>query len=153
MDLKPYLLTFINLWPPFLFTGIKVEKMSKDYRHLVVKLKLRFYNANYVGTQFGGAIFSMADPFYMVMLLNNLGPEYSVWDKSASIRYVKPGKTDLIAEFLITEQDLDSIRTTLQNQEKMEWNRKVIIKDKNGELIAEVDKTLSIKKRDTKKKD
>lgn len=146
MRTRSYLLPFINLWPPFLFAGIKILQTSKDYRQMTVRLKLRFWNSNYVGTQYGGSMFSMTDPFYMLMLLQNLGSKYSVWDKSASIRYLKPGRSDLFAEFKLTEDDLKTIQTTLENQDKMEWNRTIEIKDKNGELIAAVDKVLSIKK-------
>lgn len=146
MDLKSFFLSFINLWPPFLFAGIKVIKISKDYRYISVKLKLRFWNSNYVGTQYGGSMFSMADPFYMIMLIQNLGKGYSVWDKSAAIKYLKPGKTDLIAVFILSEEDIYHIKSTLDRQEKMEWNRKIEIKNETGDLIAEIDKTLSIKK-------
>ncbi len=151
MNIKPYILHFINLWPPFLFSGIKIVKISNDYRHFIVKLKLRFWNSNYVGTQYGGSMFSMSDPFYMMMLINNLGPNYSVWDKSASIRYIKPGRTDLIVEFLLSETDLQEIRSSLETQSKMEWHRTVQIRDAHGELIAEVDKVLSIKNKNFNK--
>lgn len=150
MKIIHFLLRFWNFWPPFFFSGIKLIKRTKDYRHVIVKLKLRFWNANYVGTQYGGSMFSMADPIYMVMLIQNLGPEYVVWDKAATIRYLKPGRTDLTAEFNLSDDDLALITSTLQLQDKMEWNRKVQIKDKNGEIVAEVDKILSIKKRNKK---
>lgn len=145
-SIKQRLLYFWNLWPPFLFAGIKA-KPSKDYRYVKVKLKLRFWNANYLGTQYGGSIFSMTDPFYMIMLIKNLGPGYSVWDKSASINYLKPGRTDLFAEFQLSEEDLQSIRTAIQEVGKIDWTRRIEIKDKNGALIAEVEKVLSIKRR------
>lgn len=148
MNLRPYLLSlFINFWPPFLFTGIKIVKRTKDYRHLIVKLKLRFWTANYVGTQYGGSMFSMTDPFYMLMLIKNLGHEYVVWDKAAKISYLKPGKTDLTAEFILTEEDLADIRKTVKEQGRMIWIRKVEIKDKNQEIVAEVEKVISIKLR------
>lgn len=147
MSYKSLLLRFINLWPPFLFSGIKVTKRSKDYRSITVKLKLRFWNANYVGTQYGGAMFSMTDPFYMLMLILNLGPAYTVWDKSAKIRYLKPGRSDVTAEFQLTEEDLASIRTAVQQQGKIEWTRTIQIKDNKGDIIAEVDKVISIKKK------
>jgi acyl-coenzyme A thioesterase PaaI-like protein len=147
MKLDRFKLRFLNYWPPFFFAGIRVTRITQDIRHIQVKLKLRFWNANYVGTQYGGSIFSMTDPFYMLMLINNLGSEYSVWDKSATIRYLKPGRTDLTAEFLLTEEDLDSIRKNVHENGKMYWIRKIEVKDLNGELIADVDKTLSIKKK------
>lgn len=136
-----------NFWPPFLFSGIKVIKISKDCRDILVKLKLHFWNANYVGTQYGGAMFSMTDGFYMIMLKVNLGEEYSVWDKAATIRYLKPGRTDVTAAFHLSEEDLAQIRQTVQEQGRMEWLRKVPIQDVQGELVAEVEKVISIKKR------
>lgn len=136
-----------NYWPPFFFAGIALEKISPDYRHVCVKLKLRFWNSNYVGTQYGGSIFSMTDPFYMVMLIQNLGHEYIVWDKAAQIKYLKPGRTDLTAEFQFTEEDLQFIRSSVQKQGKLDWTRKVEVKDLNGVIVAEVDKVIQIKSR------
>lgn len=147
MHLKRYLLRLWNLWPPFLFCGIKIIKRTQDDRHIVVKLKLRFWNSNYLGTQYGGAMFSMVDPFYMVMLINNLGSKYTVWDKSANIQYLRPGRTDLITEFRLTEEDLASIRKTVDEHGKMNWVRTVEIKDKEGLIVAEVEKVISIKRK------
>lgn len=152
MNLKLKLLRLMNFWPPFFFTGIKIEKISKDYRHIQVKLKLRFWNANILGTQYGGSIYSMADPFYMAMLMKNLGPKYSIWDKSACIRFLKPGRFDLYAEFILSEEDIDAIHKNLEDNQKLEWTRKIDIKDKEGTLIAEVDKVISIKKKSCIKK-
>jgi hypothetical protein len=147
MRIKDRLLRFWNFWPPFLFSGIKVEKTTKDYRHIVVRLKLRFWNANFVGTQYGGLIFSMTDPFYMIMLIKNLGKSYVVWDKSAHIKYLRPGKTDLIAEFRLSEDELRQIRQHVQEHGKLEWTRTVEVKDLHGEIVAEVHKVISIKTR------
>jgi acyl-coenzyme A thioesterase PaaI-like protein len=147
MSFREHFLSVWNFWPPFLFTGIKIIKRSKDYRHVVAKLKLRFWSANFVGTQYGGSIFSMTDAFYMVMLMKNLGPEYIVWDKSATIRYLKPGRTDVTAEFLLTDEDLETIKKEVAKTGKTHWLRKVEIKDADGNVIAEVDKTISIRKR------
>lgn len=145
--MKKYLLQFINLWPPFLFSGIKVVELSKDFRHAKVQLKLRFWNANYVRTQYGGALFSMTDPFYMLMLIENLGSDYAVWDKSATICYLRPGRTDVFAEFHLSEEELSKIYEQLAIKSSLEWTRTVQIKDKQGELIAEVYKVISIKKK------
>ncbi len=147
MNIREVMLRLWNLWPPFLFSGIRVKILSKDYRHVRTILKLRFYSANYVGTQYGGSLFSMTDPIYMIMLMKNLGPEYTVWDKEATIRYLKPGRTDVTAEFLLSDEDLTAIRAAVQAQGRLVWQRTIPIKDKNGEIIAEVDKTLSIKKK------
>jgi acyl-coenzyme A thioesterase PaaI-like protein len=141
------MLKFWNFWPPFFFTGVKIQKVSPDYRTLTAKLKLRFWNANYVGTAFGGSMFVLADPFYMVMLMRNLGHEYSVWDKSANIRFLKPGRTDLFADFLLTDEDLAQIKTEVSEKGKIEWRRTIEIKDKEGVIVAEVEKVISIKRK------
>lgn len=147
MNLKQHLLRFWNLWPPLLFSGIKIQHISPDFRHIKVKLKLRFWNANYVGTAYGGSIFSMTDAFFMVMLLKNLGNEYIVWDKAASIKYLKPGKTDLHVEYKVSQEDIDAIKAYLEAEEKMDWQRQVIVHDANGEHIADVTRILYIRKR------
>lgn len=147
MDIKRRFSGLWNWWPPFLFSGIVIQHISPDFRQIRVKLKLRFWNANYVGTAYGGSLFSMADPFYMIMLIENLGKGYSVWDKSAQIFYLKPGKTDVFAQFQLSEEDILSIRAELALQEKMDWKRTIEIKDTHHQVIAKVEKTLSIKKR------
>lgn len=148
MGYKKHLLRFLNLWPPFLCNGIKIVEKSPDYRHMIVKLKLRFWNANYVGTQFGGLLFTLTDPFYMVMLLQNLGEDIIVWDKAATIEYLKPGRSDVTAEFTLTEEDIQFIKQTLDAQEKMLWNRRIEIKDAENTVIATVDKVIYIRKKD-----
>lgn len=145
MNVRDTLLRFWNFWPPFFFSGIKVEEQSPDFRHIIVRLKLRFWNANFLGTQYGGLIFSMTDPFYMIMLIKNLPPDLAVWDKSAHIKYLKPGKTDLRAEFKLTQEDLDQIQHEVQEKGRTEWSRTIEIKDLQDQIVAEVQKVISIK--------
>lgn len=147
MKIKDRLLGLWNIWPPFLGAGISITKRSSDYRYMRVEMPLRFYNANFVGTQYGGSMFSMTDPFYMVMLLKNLGKEYIVWDKSASIRYLKPGKTRVHVEFHLTEELLENIKATVAENEKVDWPFTAKIKDINNEVVAEVEKILYIRKK------
>jgi hypothetical protein len=89
--------------------GIRVKKISEDYRELHVQMKLRWYNRNYVKTHFGGSLFSMTDPFLMTMLINILGKDYIVWDKSSCIDFVKPGMGTLTAKFIISENQIENI--------------------------------------------
>ena len=76
---------WINFWPPFLGAGIRIQQIAPDLKSVDVEMKLRWWNANYVGTQFGGSLFAMTDAFYMLMLMANLGSDYMGWDKAASI--------------------------------------------------------------------
>jgi hypothetical protein len=82
---------FLECLPPFLGAGIRVKRLASDWKEIDVEMRLRWWNANYVGTRYGGSLYSTADPFFMVMLIENLGKEYIVWDKAASIRLKKPG--------------------------------------------------------------
>jgi acyl-coenzyme A thioesterase PaaI-like protein len=139
----------VNLWPPFLGMGIRVQHIAPDMKSIDVEMKLRWWNANYVGTHFGGSLFAMTDPFYMLMLMANLGSDYIVWDKAASIRYRKPGKGTVRAEFRLTDAKLDDIREKLKTLPKYEPVFKVEVKDAGGTLIAEVEKMLHVKKKET----
>ena len=148
---KPLLLRFINYWPPVLGAGIRVHWLDTEMRAIDVTMKLRRWNQNFVGTQYGGSLYSMADPFFMLMLIHNLGREYIVWDKAATIRFRKPGRGTVKAQFRLTEGDLADIRAKLELHEKYEPTFRVDIMDEAGELIAEVDKLLYIRKKKTKK--
>lgn len=141
---------FFNIYPPYFGSGIKVEEISADYKYLRVSLKLRFYNRNYVGTQFGGSIYSMVDPHYMYLLICNLGSEYIVWDKAARIDFIKPGKTHLIAEFKIDDALVKTIKDKTSTGDKYVFDLPVSIFDKNNQVIAEVYKTLYVRKKSPK---
>jgi hypothetical protein len=110
-------------------------------------MKLRFWNRNYVGTHYGGSLYSMTDPFYMLMLMDNLGPGYIVWDKAATIRFRKPGKGIVKAEFRLTGAQLDEIRAKLATQDKYEPTFVVQVKDETGDVVAEVQKVLHVRKK------
>lgn len=138
----------VNLWPPFLGAGIRVKRIAADMRLIDVEMKLRWWNANYVGTQFGGSLFAMTDPFYMLMLMANLGRDYIVWDKAASIRYRKPGKGTVRAEFRLEEEQLNDIREKLLSLPKYEPVFKVEVRDLEGTVIAEVQKVLHVRRKD-----
>jgi acyl-coenzyme A thioesterase PaaI-like protein len=135
----------LNLWPPFLFSGISVLEISKDFRHAKVRLKKRVLTSNYVGTLFGGSLFAMTDPFYMVMVMKNLGKGYMVWDKRSEIEYVSPGKSTVFTEFHIWDADLDDIRAKVATEGKyLKWFN-VEIKSADGTVVAIVKKQIYIR--------
>ena len=139
---------FISLYPPYLGAGVRVTHIAADFRRIEVEMPLRFYNRNYVGTHFGGSLYSMVDPFYMLMLINILGPDYIVWDKSAAIRFKRPGKGVVKAAFYLSEEQIEQIRAAAETQPKAEPQFQVIIKDEEGAVVAEVDKLLYVKKKE-----
>jgi hypothetical protein len=144
--LQRLMLRSINIWPPFLGAGIRV-KWSSDHKSVLVRMKLRSWNRNYVGTHYGGSLYSMTDPFYMLMLMENLGPGYIVWDKAASIRFRKPGKGTVEAQFRLTDEQLDDIRARLTTQEKYDAAFAVEVKDKAGDVVAEVQKVIHVRRK------
>jgi hypothetical protein len=138
---------WINLWPPLLGAGIRIQHIAPDMRAVDVEMKLRFWNANYVGTHFGGSLFAMTDPFYMLMLMANLGRDYIVWDKAATIRYRKPGKGTVRAEFRLSDSQIDDIREKLKTLPKYEPVFSVEVKDQAGVVIAAVEKVIHVRKK------
>jgi len=143
-----HLRRWINLWPPFLGAGIRVKYIAADMKAVDVEMKLRWWNTNYVGTHFGGSLFAMTDAFYMLMLMANLGRDYIVWDKAASIRYRKPGTGTVRAEFRLTDSQLDDIRDKLKTLPKYEPTFLVEVKDESGEVVAAVEKLIHVRRKE-----
>lgn len=139
----------VNLWPPLLFSGISATSISDDYREVHARMKLRWYNRNYVGVQFGGSLFAMTDPWYMLMLFHNLGREYYVWDKRASIDYIAPGKGTVTAKFRIDENILEDIRQKTAGGDKYLPEFHVDIVDEQNKLVARVHRVLYVRKKPT----
>jgi hypothetical protein len=137
----------INFYGPYVGAGVKLEKVSKDFRYAKVTMPLTFYNKNYLGTQFGGSLYSMVDPWYMLMLIKNLGKGYIIWDKGANIQFKKPGKGKVHAEFNLTQEVIDEIIANVEANTKMDKVFKVEIKDEAGTLICEVDKVVYIRRK------
>ena len=146
-SLKQHMRWLLNLWPPFLGAGIRVRRLQPDWKEIDVEMKLRFWNANFVGTHYGGSLYSMTDPFYMLMLIENLGRDYIVWDKSASMRFRKPGKGKVAAAFRLSDEQVEGIRQALRSQDKVEPKFVVEVKDDTGVVIAEVEKILHVRKK------
>jgi len=138
-----------NLWPPLLGAGIRIARVQPDWKEVDVEMKLRRWNANYVGTHYGGSLYSMTDPFYMVMFIEILGRDYIVWDKSAMIRFRRPGRGTVHAHFRITEEQVEEIREALKMEEKIDREFGVDVKNGDGEIIAEVKKVLQFRRKKT----
>jgi len=147
--LKRNMRRLLNLWPPLLGAGIRVKRLQSDWKEIDVEMNLHFWNANFVGTHYGGSLYSMTDPFYMLMLIENLGRDYIVWDKSANIRFRKPGKGRVVARFRLSDEQIEGIRRELQTQPKIEPTFLVEVKDESGEVIAEVQKVLHVRKKNS----
>ncbi len=146
--LKRHMRMLFNLWPPLLGAGIRIRRLTPDFRAIDVEMKLRWWNRNYVGTHYGGSLYSMTDPFFMVMLIENLGRDTIVWDKPASIRFRKPGRGTVFANFRVSEEQIQEIKQALSSEDKIERKFRVEVTDESGSVIAEVEKLLHFRKKD-----
>ena len=111
-----------------------------------MKLPLSLRTRNYVGTIFGGSMYGCVDPMYMIMLIRLLGSEYVVWDKSASIRFRKPGRTTLFATFRVDDAELAAIRDATASGTAIDRTYNVDLVDAEGVVHASVEKVIYIRK-------
>ncbi len=144
---KHRLFRLFGLYPPYLGAGVRVSDVSPDLRSLTVEMPLRPWNRNYVGTHFGGSLYSLADPWFMLILMEQLGEGYVVWDKAASIRFVKPGRGTVRARFEVPEARIAEIRAEADRAGRTEPEFHVAITDEAGETVAEIEKRISVRTR------
>jgi acyl-coenzyme A thioesterase PaaI-like protein len=110
-------------------------------------MRLRFWNKNALGTHFGGSLYSMCDPFYVLLLIRRLGKEYIVWDKAASIDFLRPGRGTVRASFRLADETVRDIKERADRGEKVEPLLNVDVVDEAGEVVARVTKRLYVKKK------
>ncbi|WP_230970662.1 DUF4442 domain-containing protein [Nitrogeniibacter aestuarii] len=147
LRLSPRLLRWgMNLWPPFFGAGIRVESISPDFDRIVVSLRMGLLNRNYVGTHFGGSLFAMTDPFYMLMMMHRLGRGYVVWDRAARIDFLHPAKGTVRAHFALADDEVARVRAATDDGQKHEPVYVIEVTDADGTVCARVEKTLYIRK-------
>ncbi|HUF20838.1 MAG TPA: DUF4442 domain-containing protein [Burkholderiales bacterium] len=137
-----------NFYPAFWGTGAKVDYIAEDLRAIRIRLPLTFRTRNIHGTIFGGAMYAATDPLYALLIKAGLGRGYIVWDKQASIRYRKPGKTTLYAECRVTDAELDELRQRLENEPSVDVTREIALVDAQGVVHSVIEKTVFVSKKD-----
>lgn len=135
----------MNFWPPFMGAGIKILRIADDYRELEVALKQKWFNKNIVGSHFGGSLYAMVDPFYMLMLMNILGDDYIVWDRFASIDFIAPGKGTVTAKFTLNETQIEKIKQETVSCDKYVAVLPVDIKNEKNEIVATATKHIYVR--------
>ena len=138
---------FLNLYPPYVFAGVRVTYIAPDWRELHVQMKLRWYNRNAVGTHFGGSLYSMVDPHYMLMLMHILGRDYIVWDQAATIQFRRPGRGRVRSVAKITDEMLDRIRDKTRDGEAYRPEFEIDIVDDDDQIVAAVTKVLYVRRK------
>ncbi|MBA2077928.1 DUF4442 domain-containing protein [Rhodanobacter sp. PCA2] len=135
----------LNLWPPFLVNAIRVQSLGDDYGEAKVVLRLRPWNRNYVRSQFGGNLFAMTDPFWMLLVMHRLGNDYYVWDKAGSIEFVAPGREDVYAHFRLDDATIDELRNAAAGGDKvLRWFDTDVV-TASGEVVARVRKQIYVR--------
>ncbi|HEX4953876.1 MAG TPA: DUF4442 domain-containing protein [Thermoanaerobaculia bacterium] len=141
------MLRLINFFPAFLGAGIRVRRLDVEAGVVEVEMGLHLWNRNYLGTQFGGSLYSMCDPFYVLILAERLGPGYVVWDKAATIRFRRPGRGRVHARFEVSAEQIEAIRHQADTEPKVEPVLTAQVLDEAGEVVAEVEKVLYVRKK------
>jgi len=136
---------FINFYPPLLGAGIRSQNI--DERTIRVKMKLTPLNRNIVGVHFGGSLYAMCDPWFMLILMRMLGKDYIVWDKAASIKFIKPGRSLVTATFHIPQEQVDEIIQATESGEKCEPTFTINVLDAEGQVVSQVEKLLYVKRK------
>ncbi|MBP2279825.1 acyl-coenzyme A thioesterase PaaI-like protein [Psychrobacter sp. PL19] len=146
--LTPHLLKLrINTYAPYVGAGIKVEHIDLDQGLCVVSMGLNALNKNIVGTQFGGSLYSMVDPFYMLMLMHQLGGSYVVWDKSSHIEFIAPGNSKVWTRMKIPSTEIATIQDLAKEGEAVFREYTTDIVNDQQKVVATVKKTIYIRLR------
>lgn len=135
----------INFYLPLWGANIKISDCNEDLNWFQVQLTLNRWNKNIMGTHFGGSLYAMCDPFYMWILMENLGKDFIVWDKAATIHFKKPGTGTVTAEFEISKEIIENIRKEVIEKGKNDYFFSSVVKNEKGQVIAEVDKTVYVR--------
>ena len=142
-------LRLMRLYPPYLGAGVRVRESAPDLSRIVVEMPLTVWNQNFVGTHFGGSLYAMCDPFFMLMLMDRLGPDYVVWDKAASVEFLRPGRGTVTAVFELSDERVEEIRRQADSGGKVLPEFEVIVIGADGKPVARVEKTLHVRRADS----
>ena len=138
----------LSFFPPFLGAGIRVTGVSNDLLTIDVRMKLHWWNRNIVKTHFGGSLYAMCDPFYMLILMEQMGSNYVIWDKAASMRFKRPGRSTVTARFHISPEQVEMIRSEIDRVGRKDYTFTTQVRNAEGEVVAEVEKLVYVRRKD-----
>ena len=141
---------FVNLYPPFLGAGIRVAYPKDDPHTIVVRLGLHWWNRNLFGTQFGGSLYAMCDPFFLFIVVRNIGPGYLAWDKAAQIEFLKPGRGRVTGRYHVPPGEIARVKALADAGQTVEPVYVGEIRADDGTVVARVTKRLWVRKKERK---
>ena len=134
-----------NLSPMYRRSTGRIVKVSDDLLQVNVRIKLSYKNSNYVGSIFGGSLFSATDPIFMIQLLNILDESYVVWDKAATIKFKRPAKENCYVDFIFTKDEIAQIKKDVSQNNEIDLVKNITITNKDKTVVfAEVSKTIYV---------
>lgn len=136
-----------NWYPAFRSSGARVTFISEDRLETRLRLRLGRANRNIHGTLYGGSMYAAIDPLHAVMIASHLGPDYHVWMKSAKIDFRRPGRGDLFAEVRLRREEIETIRSALANEDKIDRDFSLSLVNPEGEIAADFVLTLHFRRR------
>lgn len=140
-------LWLLHLYPPYWFTGIRVKGWVEKYTAIKVTMRLRLHNRNFFGTHFGGSLYAMCDPFFVLIAAANFGDDYVIWDQAASIRFRRPGRGVVTAVFSIEKEQLLAMKNEVDQKGKKSYTLQATVKDEQEKVVAELNKTIYIRRK------
>lgn len=146
-DLLKRYLWLLHLYPPYWFTGIRIKGWVERYTAIKVTMRLRLHNRNFFGTHFGGSLYAMCDPFFVFIAAANFGDNYVIWDQAATIRFRRPGRGVVTAIFRISKEQLEQMKQEVDMKGRKSFTLDAIVRDQQGEIVAELDKTIYIRRK------
>ena len=145
---RPWLFkTLMNVWAPYRGAGVRIVEVAPNFGRIVVELREKRGNRNALGTHFGGSLYSMCDPFYLLMFISRLGKDYVVWDKAAKIDFERPGKGTVRAVFALGDADFAAVHRETENGARYTPTYTVDVLNGEGKRVAHVEKLLYFKRR------
>ena len=135
----------VNFYPPLLGAGIRSRNVDQYTIH--VEMKLTAFNRNIVGVHFGGSLYAMCDPWFMLIMMRGLGSDYIVWDKAAGIKFINPGRGTMKAVFQISQEKIEETRSAADGGGKVEPVFSVDVTDEQGQVVAQVEKLLYVRRK------
>lgn len=135
---------FFNLSPMYRRSTGRITSVTPDLSKIEIKIPISYKNKNYVGTIFGGSLFSATDPIYMVQLIQLLGTNYVVWDKSSVVKFKRPANSDAYSVFEFTEHELMDLKKEIDQKKEVDIVKLVHLTSNDGRLFCEIEKTIYV---------
>ncbi|MCO5280720.1 MAG: DUF4442 domain-containing protein [Chitinophagales bacterium] len=133
-----------NFWPCIWCTGSKVTFISGNWQELHVSLSLNWRTRNRVGTVFGGSIYSSVDPYFMLLLMEILGKDFVVWDKAASMKFIRPITDEVKCKFYISDELIEEIKNTIAERNEFTFELPLKYEDDAGNVYAVFTKSVYV---------